>query len=60
MAALLQSAFAGLTLRPTTRKQQFVSNGNAQKVAMKSKLTYQVEVRGQQTKLGWIYVEAFA
>lgn len=44
MAALLQSKFAGLTLRPAARNHAFVSNGNANKVAMKSRLAYQVEV----------------
>lgn len=45
MAAALQSAFAGLALRAPARQQQaFASNGTAQKVAMKSKFTFQVEV----------------
>ncbi len=49
MAAALQTAFAGLALRAggsvPRRQHQFSSNGTASKVAMKSKLTFQVEVR---------------
>jgi hypothetical protein len=46
----LQSSFAGLSLRSNKlpqlkQKQPFVSNGNAQKLTMKARLTYQVEVR---------------
>lgn len=44
MAAALQSAFAGLRLAPAQRRTAFVSNGTAQKTAMKAKLTFQVEV----------------
>lgn len=45
MAAALQSAFAGLRLgAPAQRRTAFVSNGNASKVAMKAKHTFQVEV----------------
>jgi hypothetical protein len=48
MAAALQTAFAGLTLRAQSsalrRQPAFTSNGTAQKLAMKSKLTFQVEV----------------
>jgi hypothetical protein len=48
MAAILQTAFAGLTLRSVgsapRRQAQFSSNGTAQKLAMKSKLAFQVEV----------------
>lgn len=44
----LQSAFAGMSLRSSglpRGKQPFVSNGTVQRVAMKSKKTFQVEVR---------------
>ncbi|GAB4813621.1 hypothetical protein N2152v2_000667 [Parachlorella kessleri] len=45
MAQLLHSAFAGLCLKSSTprRQQPFVSNGTVQRLAMKSKKTYQVE-----------------
>lgn len=47
MAAALQTAFAGLRLKasPVQRQQSFTSNGTAQKLAMKSKHSFQVEVR---------------
>ena len=49
MAASLQSLFSGLSLRGQSvagnrKSHSFVSNGNAQKVAMKAKHTFQVEV----------------
>lgn len=49
MAAMaqLQSAFSGLSLKcglPRSRQQPFVSNGTVQKLAMKSRHTFQVEV----------------
>lgn len=46
----LTSSFAGLSLRPAPtarRNQPFVSNGNAQRLAMKSKHTWQVEVSAE-------------
>lgn len=50
MAALasLQSSFAGLSLKAAPargRQQPFVSNGTVQRLAMKSKKSFQVEVR---------------
>jgi hypothetical protein len=46
MALLLQSAFAGLSLRcgAPRRQQPFTSNGTVQKLSMKSKKSFQVEV----------------
>jgi hypothetical protein len=49
MAASLQSLFSGLSLRGQSvvgnrKSHSFVSNGNAQKLAMKAKHTFQVEV----------------
>lgn len=46
MAAALQTSFAGLRLgAPVQKRNTFVSNGNAQKLAMKARNTFQVEVR---------------
>jgi len=48
MAAALQTSFAGLRLGATVQKRNaFVSNGNAQKLAMKAKHTFQVEVSNE-------------
>ncbi|KAL4517237.1 hypothetical protein Ndes2437B_g06841 [Nannochloris sp. 'desiccata'] len=45
MAAALQTSFAGLRLgAPVQKRNAFVSNGNAQRLAMKAKHTFQVEV----------------
>jgi hypothetical protein len=45
MAAALQTSFAGLRLgAPVQKRNTFISNGNAQKLAMKAKHTFQVEV----------------
>lgn len=51
----LTSSFAGLSLRPAPtarRNQPFVSNGNAQRLAMKSKHTWQVEVSAEGRRHG--------
>ena len=48
----LNSAFAGLRVGATAqRRSAFVSNGNAQKCAMKGKHSFQVEVRNMELYL---------
>ena len=62
MAAALQTAFAGLRLKASIvqRQQSFASNGTAQKVAMKGKHSFQVEVSQGEAQGGAMLLGIYA